>query len=98
MFSGWIHLKVIRCFVESVLRFGLPVDFLPVFVEPNMKREKQLKGVLKKYLTELLAKSLVLSAEEEEENENDDNSDSLPYVFHKFTISGIASGSGGGNN
>ncbi len=27
MFSGWIHLKVIRLFVESVLRFGIPVNF-----------------------------------------------------------------------
>ena len=26
-----------------MLRYGLPLDFLPVFVEPNMKREKALK-------------------------------------------------------
>ena len=26
-FANWMHLKVIRCFVEAVLRYGLPVDF-----------------------------------------------------------------------
>ena len=26
-FVNWMHLKVIRCFVEAVLRYGLPVDF-----------------------------------------------------------------------
>jgi V-type H+-transporting ATPase subunit C len=40
VFSSWIHLKVIKSFVESVLRYGLPVDFLPMFIEPNMKKEK----------------------------------------------------------
>jgi V-type H+-transporting ATPase subunit C len=35
--------QVVRGFIESVLRYGLPLDFLPVFVEPNMKREKALK-------------------------------------------------------
>ena len=34
---------MVRGFIESVLRYGLPLDFLPVFVEPNMKREKALK-------------------------------------------------------
>jgi V-type H+-transporting ATPase subunit C len=35
--------QVVRGFIESVLRYGLPLDFLPVFLEPNMKREKALK-------------------------------------------------------
>jgi len=26
VFTAWIHLKVVRLFVESVLRYGLPVD------------------------------------------------------------------------
>ena len=26
-FSAWIHLKALRTFVESVLRYGLPVNF-----------------------------------------------------------------------
>lgn len=40
LYAGWIHLKVIRSFVESVLRYGLPVDFLSVIIEPVMRYEK----------------------------------------------------------
>jgi hypothetical protein len=40
LYAGWIHLKVIKTFAESVLRYGLPVDFLSVIAEPNMKSEK----------------------------------------------------------
>ena len=29
-FVAWMHIKVIRVFVESVLRYGLPVDFSAV--------------------------------------------------------------------
>lgn len=46
VFPGLIHLKVISGFVESVLRYGVPVDFLAVFLDPNMKREKELKNAL----------------------------------------------------
>lgn len=36
-FVSWIHLKCIRCFVESVLRFGLPANFEAVLLWPNPK-------------------------------------------------------------
>lgn len=91
LYSGWVHLKVITAFVESVLRYGLPVNFLAVFVEPNMKREKVLKAALTDAITRLrpeLAQSRRLEAEEEEE----DNEDNLPYVCHKFAVIGVSRG------
>lgn len=45
-FPALIHLKVVYAFVESVLRYGMPVDFLAVFLDPNLKREKELKKAL----------------------------------------------------
>ncbi|KAK9461695.1 uncharacterized protein V1516DRAFT_711152 [Lipomyces oligophaga] len=33
-FQAWVHLKSIRVFVESVLRYGLPPDFISVLVKP----------------------------------------------------------------
>lgn len=36
-FVSWMHLKCIRCFVESVLRFGIPANFEAVLVWPNPK-------------------------------------------------------------
>jgi V-ATPase subunit C len=33
VFSSWVHLKALRIFVESVLRYGLPPDFTSVVIE-----------------------------------------------------------------
>ena len=87
-YSGWIHLKVIRGFIESVLRYGLPLDFLPVFIEPNMKKEKQLKGTLIDTISRMrpeLAKQKIELAEAEEE---EDDTENLPFVCQKFNVIG----------
>lgn len=89
VYSGWMHLKVIQAFVESVLRYGLPVDFLTFLLEPNMKVEKEVRARLTKTVLqmrpELQMKKLMLADEEEE---GADESDSLPYVLLKFPIIG----------
>lgn len=41
-----MHLKVIRTFVESVLRYGLPAEYFGVVVKPNPKRTKALLSTL----------------------------------------------------
>jgi len=38
VFMAWVHLKAIRIYVESVLRFGLPARFRAVVIEPNKKK------------------------------------------------------------
>ena len=89
VYSGWVHLKVIRGFIESVLRYGLPLDFLPVFIEPNMKREKQLKIALADAVSNLrpeLKKTVDADAEEGEE----EDSENLPFVCQKFSVIGGA--------
>jgi V-type H+-transporting ATPase subunit C len=45
-FIAWIHLKCIRCFVESVLRFGLPADFQAMLILPKNRQEKKLRDTL----------------------------------------------------
>lgn len=88
-YIAWVHLKVIRGFVESVLRYGLPLDFLSVFVEPNNKKEKVLKEMLTKTILhlrpELDSKKLTLDTEEDEDTEN------LPFVCLKFPVIGGSS-------
>merc|ERR1712228_612102 len=37
-FVAWMHIKVIRVFVESVLRYGLPVDFTAVLYKVDGKQ------------------------------------------------------------
>lgn len=36
VFSSWVHLKALRIFVESVLRYGLPPDFTSVVIEVSV--------------------------------------------------------------
>lgn len=83
VYAGWIHLKVIKGFVESVLRYGLPVDFLSVFVEPNMKREKQQMASLVEAIGKLRTE-LKVTDEPDEDLTTDEDTDNLPFVFHKF--------------
>ena len=45
-FSSWIHVTAIRLFVESILRYGLPPQFLPVLMRPNPKYQAPLRKLL----------------------------------------------------
>jgi V-type H+-transporting ATPase subunit C len=90
VYSGWVHLKVIRGFIESVLRYGLPLDFLPVFIEPNMKREKQLKIALADAVSNLRPELKKQAADAEGEEGEEDDSENLPFVCQKFTVIGTA--------
>ena len=85
VYSGWVHLKVIRGFVESVLRYGLPVDFLATFVEPLPKKDKQAQRSLTNGISNMREdlRPIKLEADEDE----DDNPENLPYVCHKFYVS-----------
>jgi V-type H+-transporting ATPase subunit C len=48
-FLAWIHLKCIQCFVEAIMRFGLPADFQAMLLLPKKGKE----GSLEKALVEL---------------------------------------------
>lgn len=47
------HVKVIRTFVESVLRFGLPAEYFGIVVKPNPKRTKALLSSLTSHFSYL---------------------------------------------
>mmetsp|Transcript_36062 Transcript_36062/g.53754 ORF Transcript_36062/g.53754 Transcript_36062/m.53754 type:complete len:423 (-) Transcript_36062:96-1364(-) len=50
-FVAWMHIKVIRVFVESVLRYGLPVDFTAVLYKVAAFKESELTSALDKKLS-----------------------------------------------
>lgn len=87
VYSAWIHLKVIQAFVESVLRYGLPVDFTGFFMKPDSKQEKEIRTRLTNTILnlrpELRPKKGIVDEEEEEDAEGN-----LPYVCLKFTAIG----------
>lgn len=87
VYSAWLHLKVIQAFVESVLRYGLPVDFVSFFVQPDMKYDKEVRiGLLRTILSvrpELKPKKILEDDEDEEADV-----DTLPFVCIKTAIIG----------
>jgi V-type H+-transporting ATPase subunit C len=45
-YLAWIHIKALRVFVESVLRFGLPVNFQGMMILPQKKTSRKLRDTL----------------------------------------------------
>ena len=43
---AWVHVKVLRLFVESVLRYGLPVNFVAAVLLPPKKNQRRLRELL----------------------------------------------------
>ncbi|XP_023129969.2 V-type proton ATPase subunit C 1-B isoform X2 [Amphiprion ocellaris] len=46
MFIAWVHLKALRVFVESVLRYGLPVNYQALLLQTDTKHSKKLREEL----------------------------------------------------
>lgn len=80
-FVAWIHLKAVRVFVESVLRYGLPTNFQAVLMLPQKNRVKQLRKVLSDLFGHLASKK-VFGGKAEEEDEDK----FFPYVFLEINI------------
>ncbi|KAG6866796.1 hypothetical protein C0991_008732 [Blastosporella zonata] len=55
-FKILVHLKVIRLFVESVLRYGLPANYLGLVIEPNPKVTKKTFNLLQTHFSYLRPK------------------------------------------
>jgi len=62
-FGSWQHLKVLRLFIESILRYGLPPDFQPILVKAKPKQEKKVRSLINKHYA-YLDKSMSSIADE----------------------------------
>ena len=71
-YVAWVHMKVIRVFVESVLRYGLPVDFTAVLYKVHHGKETELIAALDKQL----------GGETEGDKDMDDDGEE----FHEFVL------------
>jgi V-type H+-transporting ATPase subunit C len=72
-FVAWMHIKVIRVFVESVLRYGLPVDFTAVLYKVANGKEAPLTQALDKALSTGTGEKI-----------DDDGEDYHDFVLIKF--------------
>jgi V-type H+-transporting ATPase subunit C len=91
IFNAWLHLKVVQAFVESILRYGVPMDFVPFFVIPDMKLEKELKTQLLRTVLNLRPELRPRKALAQEEEEEVAEGEALPYVYVKFSLVGAVS-------
>lgn len=82
LFQFWIHLKAIRCFVESVLRFGLPINICASTIQlkraSDAPRVRQILGELYKGLDQ---SNLTADLEGGEMDISGFGSDFYPYVY-----------------
>ncbi|XP_058054144.1 V-type proton ATPase subunit C [Anopheles bellator] len=88
-FCAWVHVKALRVFVESVLRYGLPVNFQAILIHPNKKSTKRLRDVLQQLYGHL-------DGSAGSSGGNADNvdipglgfgqSEYFPYVYYKLNI------------
>jgi len=69
-FLAWIHLKCIQCFVESIMRFGLPADFQAMLLLPKKGKEKALEKCLVDLYKHLGRADADEAANDEEQQKN----------------------------
>nr|XP_045740044.1 V-type proton ATPase subunit C 2 isoform X4 [Mirounga angustirostris] len=89
-FIAWIHIKALRVFVESVLRYGLPVNFQAVLLQPHKKSStKRLREVLNSVFRHLdqVAAASILDASVEIPGLQLNNQDYFPYVYFHIDLS-----------
>ncbi|CAD7688466.1 unnamed protein product [Nyctereutes procyonoides] len=84
-FIAWIHVKALRVFVESVLRYGLPVNFQAMLLQPNKKTMKKLREVLYELYKHLdSSAAAIIDAPMDIPGLNLSQQEYYPYVYYKI--------------
>lgn len=73
-FIAWIHLKAVRVFVESILRYGLPANFQATLIQPSKGSDKKVRAVLQDVFKHLGSKHL----------EGEDEAGGLNETFYPY--------------
>ncbi|KAJ6652248.1 hypothetical protein lerEdw1_012936, partial [Lerista edwardsae] len=84
-FIAWIHVKALRVFVESVLRYGLPVNFQAMLLQPNKRTMKRLREVLYDLYKHLdSSAAAIIDATMDIPGLNLSQQEYYPYVYYKI--------------
>jgi len=91
VFSAWLHVKAKRVFVESVLRYGLPVDFCPILIKPKKGLDKKLRGMLAEIYGRLTGADSSVGSEldSSEADISGVGPDFYPYVYVPIALSDV---------
>ena len=89
IFSAFVHLRVISAYIESVMRYGVPANFVTMFMRHDHKRPKMAVAGLTAMVLKVQP-ALIRSNDNEvdEDDEDQDNPDDMPYVCHRIPILG----------
>lgn len=90
-FCAWIHVKALRVFVESVLRYGLPVNFQAILLHPHKKCARRLRDVLNQLYAHLDSSATGSTAQHNQDSLDIPGlgfgqSDYFPYVYYKINV------------
>lgn len=88
-FIAWMHVKALRVFVESVLRYGLPVNFQAMILVPNKRSQKRLREVLKQQYQHLDSSALKKDSESQMVDipgMNMGSSEYYPYIYYRINL------------
>ncbi|KAF7686145.1 V-type proton ATPase subunit C 1-B [Silurus meridionalis] len=84
-FIAWIHIKALRVFTESVLRYGLPVNFQAMLLRPNKKYVKKLREVLHELYRHLdSSAATIIDPSMDIPGLNLSQQEYYPYVYYKI--------------
>jgi len=97
IFIGWMHIKAIRCFAESILRFGLPKrneDFKMIFpnhiqaalVKVPPARETNVRKILQKLYGGLASEEVTKQLDASETDYSGFGADFYPYVYLQIDL------------
>ncbi|XP_077272514.1 V-type proton ATPase subunit Vha44 isoform X2 [Temnothorax americanus] len=90
-FCAWIHVKALRVFVESVLRYGLPVNFQAILLHPHKKCARRLRDALNQLYAHLDSSATGTTALHNQDSVDIPGlgfgqSDYFPYVYYKINV------------
>jgi len=87
IFAAWIHVKAMRVFSESVLRYGIPVDFQATLVAPKKGKHSKLRVTLKDLYKDLPNAGLADTIEGEQDISGV-GADFYSYVYFPLNCTG----------
>jgi len=87
-FVAWVHVKALRIYVESVMRYGLPVNFQAMVLAPPRRLQKKLREVLNDHYAHLDNSGTQQISKKAEiiDIPGLSSSDYYPYVFTKIQV------------
>lgn len=82
---AWMHIKAMRVFVESVLRFGMPPRFASFVVVPRSGTQTHVRKALADILGKAAASSGTYAADKMADAAAEGDEEYFPYVSFSFT-------------